>query len=157
MGGDLAMYIFLPDTNSSPAKLLQIMNGDKWRRVTVPGFSDKDGLLVLPKFKLAGTYDLNDPLAALGMKTAFDSKQADFSGMFSDQHFISAVRQKTFVEVGEEGTEAAAVTVVSMPLSSAIEMPPPKRFEMIVDRPFLFTIVDARSELILFMGVVNDL
>jgi len=157
MGDDLAMYVFLPDPGSSPTKLLKIMNGDTWRRVTVPGFSEEDGDLTLPKFKLENTYDLNDPLAALGMKTAFDSKQADFSGMFSDQHFISAVRQKTFVEVGEEGTEAAAVTVVSMPLSSAIEMPPPKRFEMIVDRPFLFTIVDARSELILFMGVVNDL
>jgi serpin B len=77
--------------------------------------------------------------------------------MFSDRHFISEVRQKAFVEVGEEGTEAAAVTMMTFEMSSANEMNPPKPFQMIVDRPFLFTIVDARSEMILFMGVVNNL
>jgi serine protease inhibitor len=157
MGYDLAMYVFLPDPGSSPAKLLQIMNGDNWRRVTLPGFSERDGLVVLPKFKLENTLDLNTPLKALGMKTAFDDKQADFSGMFSDRHFISEVWQKALVEVSEEGTEAAAVTAIGVPASSAFEEKPPKPFEMIVDRPFLFTIVDARSEMILFMGMVNDL
>jgi serine protease inhibitor len=157
MGGDLAMYVFLPDTNSSPAKLLQIMNGDKWRRVTMPGFSERDGLVVLPKFKLENTFELNQPLATLGMKTAFDKKKADFSGMFSEPHYISEVRQKAFIEVNEEGTEAAAVTAIDMPVASGTEPIPPPPFEMIVDRPFLFAIVDARSEMILFMGLVNDL
>jgi len=156
MGGDLAMYVFLPDPGSSPAKLLQIMDGDKWRRVTVSGFSEHDGLVVLPKFKLENTLELNRPLEALGMKTAFNQKQADFSGMFNDLHFISEVRQKAFVELNEEGTEAAAVTVILM-AGGMPEMNPPKPFEMIVDRPFLFAIVDARSEMILFMGVVNGL
>ncbi|HSY19412.1 MAG TPA: serpin family protein [Candidatus Acidoferrales bacterium] len=155
MGGNLAMYVFLPDPGSSPAKLLDIMNGDKWQRVTVPGFSIHEGLVVLPKFKLENTLDLNTPLAALGMKTAF-TKQADFSAMFSDPHSISEVRQKAFVEVGEEGTEAAAVTMIGV-TASAIIMNPAKPFEMIVDRPFLFTIVDAHTEMILFMGVVNEL
>jgi serine protease inhibitor len=158
MGGDLAMYVFLPDPGSSPAKLLQIMNGDKWRRVTVPGFSERDGLVVLPKFKLENTLELNQPLEALGMKTPFNQKEADFSGMFSDQHFISKVRQKAFVETSEEGTEAAAVTEIALEAGGTMpEMNPPKPFEMIVDRPFLFAIVDARSEMILFMGVVNGL
>ncbi|MDR3457659.1 MAG: serpin family protein [Verrucomicrobiae bacterium] len=156
MGGDLAMYVFLPDPGSSPAKLLEIMNGDKWQRVTVPGFSEHDGFLALPKFKLENTLDLNTPLAALGMTAAFNKQTADFSAMFSDPHYISAVRQKAFVEVNEEGTEAAAVTMIAM-TASAIEMNRPKPFEMIVDRPFLFAIVDARSEMILFMGVVNEL
>lgn len=161
IGYDLAMYVFLPDTGSSPAKLLQIMDGDKWRRVTVPGFSERDGVVVLPKFRLENTLQLNSVLKAMGMKTAFNNQKskpdADFSGMFSDPHHISEVRQKAFVEVGEEGTEAAAVTAMTFDLSSAIEMNPPKPFEMIVDRPFLFAIVDARSEIILFMGLVNDL
>jgi len=160
MGYDLAMYVFLPDPGSSPAKLLQIMNGDNWRRVTMPGFSERDGLVVLPKFKLENTLELNQPLKALGMKTAFNNKKsepdADFSGMFSDSHHISEVRQKAFVEVSEEGTEAAAVTGIAVD-SLGIEINPPKPFEMIVNRPFLFAIVDARSEMILFMGVVNDL
>jgi serpin B len=125
--------------------------------VTVPGFGEREGHLVLPKFKLENTLELNHPLETLGMKTAFDQKRADFSGMFGDQHYISEVRQKAFVEVNEEGTEAAAVTGIFMPSASLIEENPPKPFEMIVDRPFLFAIVDARSEMILFMGVVNQL
>jgi serpin B len=157
MGGELAMYVFLPDTNSSPAKLLQIMNGDKWWRVTMPGFCESNGLVVLPKFKLENMLGMNRPLAALGMKTAFDPTNADFSGMFSDRHYISGVVQKAFVEVGEEGTEAAAVTEINLPSASLAEFNPPPPFEMIVDRPFLFAIVDARSGMILFMGVVNDL
>jgi serine protease inhibitor len=150
------MYVFLPDPGSSPAQLLQIMNGDNWRRVTMPGFSEREGWVVLPKFKLENTFELNQPLAALGMKSAFDQKKADFSGMFSDSHHISEVRQKAFVEVSEEGTEAAAVTAIAFQ-RNGIAMQPPKPFEMIVDRPFLFAIVDARSEMILFMGVVNGL
>ena len=160
LGYDLAMYVFLPDPGSSPAKLLQIMNGDNWRRVTMPGFSERDGLLVLPKFKLENMLKLNQPLKALGMKTAFNNKKAepdaDFSGMFSDSHHISEVQQKAFVEVNEEGTEAAAVTAIAVQ-SGGMVIDPPKPFEMIVDRPFLFAIVDARSEMILFMGVVNNL
>lgn len=156
MDWNLAMYVFLPDPGSSPAKLLQIMNGDNWRRVTVPGFGEREGHLVLPKFKLENTLELNYPLETLGMKTAFDQKRADFSAMFSDPHYISEVRQKAFVEVNEEGTEAAAVTGIVFK-SWGIEMNPPPPFEMIVDRPFLLAIVDARSEMILFMGVVNEL
>ncbi len=161
MGYNLAMYIFLPDPGSSPARLLQIMNGDKWRHVTVPGFSDRDGLVVLPKFKLENTLGLKPALQMLGMKTAFNNLKAqpnaDFSGMFSDAHHISEVRQKAFVAVTEEGTEAAAVTAISAESNSMPELNPPKPFEMILDRPFLFAIVDARTEMILFMGVVNDL
>lgn len=157
---DLAMYVFLPDAGSSPAKLLQIMNGDNWGRVTVPGFSERDGLVVLPKFKLENSLELNAALRAMGMKTAFNNQKlkpdADFSGMFNDAHHISAVRQKAFVEVSEEGTEAAAMTAIAVD-SFGFEPNPPKPFEMIVDRAFLFTIVDARSGIILFMGVVNDL
>ena len=76
--------------------------------------------------------------------------------MFSDSHHISEVRQKAFVEVSEEGTEAAAVTAMA-DKSEGMAMNPPKPFQRIVDRPFLFSIVDASSEMILFMGVVNRL
>lgn len=76
--------------------------------------------------------------------------------MFSDPHHISEVRQNAFVEVGEEGPEAAAVTAIGIPQSGIAEVNPPKPFQMIVGRPFLFAIVDARSEMILFMGLVND-
>jgi serine protease inhibitor len=155
-GENLAMYVFLPDTNSSPEKLLGIMNGDVWRRITKPGFADEDGDLELPKFKLDYTVELAQPLQKLGMKTAFDATNANFSGMSPEQLYISDALQKTFVEVKEEGTEAAAVTGIAVPIAASMPEPPPKRFEMIVNRPFLFLIEDNEPGTILFMGVIYD-
>jgi serpin B len=152
---NLAMYVFLPNTNSGPEKLLGIMNGDTWQRVTKPGFSEKEGTVVLPKFKLEYSVELEQPLQALGMKKAFDMKKADFSGIATNL-YISAARQKTFIEVKEEGTEAAAVTGIGMPEAGGTEMPPPNPFQMIVDRPFLFFIEDKPTGTILFMGVMFD-
>jgi len=153
-GENLAMYVFLPETNSSPEHLLGILNGDRWQRVTKPGFSEKEGTVVLPKFRLEYSVELAPPLKSLGMKMAFDMNQADFSGIASNL-YISAARQKTFVEVKEEGTEAAAVT--GMPLAeSAGPEPPREHFDMIVDRPFVFLIEDHRTGMILFMGVMFD-
>ena len=154
VGNNLAMVVFLPDTNSSPERLLDIMSGDLWQNDTRGSFKREQGTLELPKFKLEDTLELAKPLAAMGMKSAFDPAVADFSGMAPELH-ISAVRQKTFVEVKEEGTEAAAVTGVAM-AGAALAMPPPEHFEMIVDRPFLFLIEDNRTGTILFMGVVYE-
>jgi serpin B len=159
MGNALAMYVFLPDTGSSPAKLVQIINGDNWRRVTMPGFSGRDGRVVLPKFKLETTTELKPVLKKLGMTLAFNDQKskpdADFSQMFNDPHHISDIRQKAFVEVNEEGTEATAATFLTVESSSALARPKP--FEMVVDRPFLFAIVDASTEMVLFLGVINNL
>jgi len=151
-GENLAMYAFLPDPNSSPEKLVGLLSGDKWQRVTKPGFSEKEGTLVLPKFKLEYGVDLIPPLQAMGMKTVFGDL-GDFSGIGSVG--IYRVRQKTFIEVKEEGTEAAAVTSVGMAPSGAL-LPPSNPFQMIVDRPFLFLIEDQQTGMILFTGVVFD-
>lgn len=154
-GGSLGMYIFLPDEGSSPDKLLSIMNGDTWQRVTRPGFSDHEGMLRLPKFRIEYGVELNRPLKALGMKQAFSPQAANLSGISDDGLFISQVLQKAFVEVNEEGTEAAVVTMV-MNEALGPEPPPPLPFRMIVDRPFLFLIEDQNTGVILFMGVVFD-
>ncbi len=151
-GGRLAMYVFLPDPDSSPDKLLGIMNGAAWQKVTEPGFSEKEGTLVLPRFKVEYGVELKKPLSALGMVSAF--RNADFSRISDHQLFISAVRQKAFVEVNEQGTEAAAVTGLAM--DSASLGAPPKPFRMVVDRPFLFLIHDAETKVILFMGIIQD-
>jgi serine protease inhibitor len=151
----LGMYVFLPDADSSPEKLLAIMNGDNWQRITLPGFSEKKGTLVLPRFKLEYGVDLKQPLRVLGLRQAFED--ADFSGISTAGGFIGEALQKTFVEVNEEGTEAAAA--MAMTIASGIEENPPKPFEMIVDRPFLFVIHHSDREgagSILFMGVVFD-
>ena len=145
------MYVFLPDTNSSPEKLLGLLNGDTWQRITKPGFSEKEGTFVLPKFELEYSVELSQPLLAMGMKTAFGGR-ADFSGIAPGLG-ISGARQKTFVEVKEEGTEAAAVTGIMM-ADAGLSMPPPNPFQMIMDRPFLFLIEDNQTGTILFMGVI---
>jgi serpin B len=75
--------------------------------------------------------------------------------MAEEPLFISEVKQKSYVAVDEEGTEAAAVTGISLSLMRA-EIEPPKPFEMIVDRPFLFVISDSATDSILFIGIVND-
>ena len=152
-GGHLQMYLFLPDTNSSPTKLLAGMDNDTWRDKILPQFQDKEGTLALPRFKLDYGVTLNDPLKALGLRQAF-AVDADFSAMADEPLFVSEVKQKSYVEVNEEGTEAAAVTTVTMSLSA---MPAPAiRFKMIVDRPFLFVIGDDSTKSILFMGVIYD-
>jgi serpin B len=150
---NLAMYVFLPDTNSSPEKLLSLLNGRTWEKVTKPGFSRKEGTLELPRFKLEYSVTLNQTLQALGMKSAFDSDKADFSGI-APELYISTVLQKTFVEVKEEGTEAAAVTAVVM--NDSLALLPQNPFEMIVNRPFLFLIEDSKTGTILFIGTVFD-
>jgi serpin B len=151
-GWVLAMYVFLPNAGSGPEKLIGIMNGNTWQRITEPGFSERQGTVVLPRFKLEYGVELKQPLKALGMRAAFG--KADFSGIADADLFISAVRQKAFVEVNEEGTEAVAATGMTIP--SGIDDDPPKPFQMIVDRPFLFLIEDQRTKTILFMGVVFD-
>jgi serpin B len=107
---------------------------------------------VLPRFKLEYGVELERPLKALGMKAAFG--KADFSGIADRGLSISAVRQQAFLEVNEEGTEAAAATMA--PASAGIEIDPPKPFQMFVDRPFLFLIEDEQTSTILFMGVLYD-
>jgi len=151
-GGRLQMYLFLPGTNSSPAKLLSGFDGGAWRNKILPEFRDREGTLTFPRFKLDYDVVLNDPLEALGMRHAFED--ADFSAMADERLFVSEVKQKSFVEVNEEGTEAAAVTTVTM-RAEVVQMPV-KPFEMIVDRPFMFLIGDDQTQSILFMGVVFD-
>jgi serpin B len=153
-GGRLQMYLFLPDTNSSPPKLLAGFNADTWRDKILPKFQDQEGALALPRFKLDYDVLLNDPLQALGMRQAFDSHNADFSAMADEPLFVSEVKQKSFVEVNEEGTEAAAVTTVTMRAMAVFR--PEKPFEMIVDRPFLFVIGDNSTKSVLFMGIISD-
>ncbi|MFA9558291.1 serpin family protein [Evansella sp. AB-rgal1] len=111
------------------------------------------GLLALPKFGFDTDLQLGDVLQVLGITQAFDLNLADFTGITTDTPlFISEVKHKSFVEVNETGTEAAAVTSAEMAGSAE----PIDSFEMIVDRPFLFRIVDGKTDVVLFLGHVAD-
>jgi serpin B len=108
----------------------------------------------LPKFKVESETKLNDTLAEMGMPDAFNLRKADFSGINGRRRdlFISGVFHKAWVEVSEEGTEAAAATVVAMPMGA--RPAPPVIFR--ADHPFIFLIRDNHSGSVLFMGRLGN-
>lgn len=110
--------------------------------------------LSLPKFKIETTLVMNDLLSAMGAAPIF-TDGADFSRMSAMPLAVSQILQKCFIEVGEEGTEAAAVTGAFMRLTSVARPEPP--VEMRVDRPFLFAIYDTTTKLILFEGRIANI
>ena len=154
--GQMSMYIFLPDRESDLNSFLEKLNAESWEN-WISQFHRQDVSLVMPKFKLEYQKGLVAPLASLGMGIAFDSGRADFGRMaplenLGENLYIGEVRHKTFVEVNEEGTEAAAVTLIGVGITSVT--PPPIPFT--ADRPFFFAIRDDQTETVLFMGVVVD-
>jgi len=153
-GSRLRLFVLLPARESTPVNLLSNLNGGKWKNEILPRFQTREGMVRLPKFRLEFGAELKPTLMAMGMQRAFGSA-ADFSGMSTQALRLDAVKHKAFVEVNEEGTEAAAATGAAVALVSAAPVRP-KPFQMIVDRPFLFAIEDARTSSILFMGVVVD-
>ena len=153
VGNRLGMLVFLPATNSSPNKLLADLDGAAWREKIMPKFHEREGTIVLPRFKLEFKADLVRSLKAMGIQQAF-SPTANFFGISDGQLYVSGVDHASFVEVNEEGTEAAAATQVTVALTSA--MPTVRPFQMIVDRPFFFAIEDNSTHSILFMGLIND-
>jgi len=122
-------------------------------------FGSMKGVLELPKFKTEYSNSMKDILISMGIKEAFNSNSADFSKMVTVEGqnvYISEVMHKTYIDVNEKGTEAAAATSIEMSATSAPQ--PEEMFEMIVDRPFVFTIDDKESGEILFIGaIINPL
>jgi serine protease inhibitor len=151
--GDKAasLDLFLPDKDSSIDDLLKKLSLERCEQVT-RSFHQAPGDIKIPRFKMDYESSLNDPLKAMGMGIAFVSGKADFSGMREQNDLnISQVRHKAFVEVNEEGTEAAAATSVGVELSAAFQP-----FSFKADHPFLMMIRDKRTDAILFMGLVVD-
>ena len=122
-------------------------------------FGSMKGVLELPKFKTEYSNSMKDILISMGIKEAFNSNSADFSKMVTVEGqnvYISEVMHKTYIDVNEKGTEAAAATSIEMSATSGPQ--PEEMFEMIVDRPFVFTIDDKESGETLFIGaIINPL
>jgi serpin B len=153
-GGDLSMLVLLP-REVGPGSLEAKLSAR-----AVEGWMSEMGVrkvdLYLPRFKTTAEFRLGQTLAAMGMPLAF-SDDADFSGMSSAESLkISEVIHKAFVDVNEQGTEAAAATAIVVAPTAARVSPeePPVLFRS--DRPFLFLIRDHRSGAILFVGRVTD-
>jgi len=153
------MRVYLPRKDVKFDKFVNSIDKEslqKWSE----DFSSREGVLELPKFKTEYSSSLNDMLKNMGIKEAFNFGGADFSKMIvveGQNVYISEVMHKTYIDVNEKGTEAAAATSVEMMLLSAPE-PEEEMFKMIVDRPFVFTIDDKESGEILFIGaIINPL
>jgi len=151
--GEMSMRVFLPKENIGLIEFKNILIDDDWKK-WLAQFNEKEGTILLPKFQMEYEVELNKTLKKLGMATAFD-EDAHFTKVIeeNDPLWISLVKQKTFIEVNEEGTEAAAVTSIEMDTTSApIDQP----FYMEVNRPFFFAITDDRTNTILFMGSISN-
>jgi serpin B len=152
--GDYRFYLFLPDKGRTVADLRQQLTPENWGK-WLGAFRVVQGSLQMPRFKIEAKYDLKPPLSALGMGVAFDPDRADFSRIADvspERLFIQKAIQKAVVEVDEEGTKAAAATGITVGVTSV----PVDRFNMVVDRPFLFAIVHQPSGVVLFLGVVRQ-
>jgi serpin B len=138
------------------ADLVNGLTGESWQRYMYQ-FDDTPGTVYLPKFKLEYETELNDALKALGMEVAFDEQRADFSNLVPppDRVLINQVKHKTFIEVNEEFTEAAAVTSVGMVFATSIRMPK-LPFVLDLNRPFLTAIRDNWTGAVLFLGAIVE-
>lgn len=152
--GAFAMTVILPPEGTAPAELLEgvdVATWDEW----MAGFEEREVSVELPRFRLEWEEVLNDALTAMGMGVAFDRDRADFARLAEEGAFlpgnlyITEVKQKTFIDVNEEGTEAAAATSVGVGVTSA---PPTFR----ADRPFLFALRERFSGTVFFLGQVLD-
>jgi serpin B len=144
-GTRMSMFIVLPDA------------GKDWRTVAKPAMEARltvgECALQIPKFRTEYKTSLKDTLSAMGMPAAFDPAKADLSGISrADQLFIMEVIHKSYVDVNEEGTEAAAVTEIGVGATSE----PLRPFEFIVDRPFVFFIRDEVTKAVLFAGLITS-
>ncbi len=155
IGSRTGMYIFLPAEGQGLELFRKKLDPDSWTE-WAGSLRSREGLIEMPVFKAQYESKLNGSLSAMGMKIAF-GRRADFSNMCEvtgGTVYIDEVIHKTFIEVNEEGTEAAAATSVGMKLTSVQRGPEP--FRMTVDRPFFFTIVDDQTGIMLFAGSIGD-
>lgn len=151
-GQRLGMVIVLPDGPLAPVE--SRLGRDGLARL-LAGLAPRQVTLALPRFRVTSQFSLTPALAALGMPLAFTSR-ADFTGITTAEPVhISDVVHQAYLDVDEQGTEAAAATAVVIRAAARVMMPDPP-VEMTVDRPFVFGITELASGRPLFLGRVTD-
>jgi len=149
----LSMFILLPDKVSTLQAVEERLTSDRLQRIDAGFAGSPDVKLWLPKFKIEETLELSEVLRKMGMKSLFTEGSADLSGI-DGTHLLyaSKVVHKAFVDVNEEGTEAAAATAMKIcPACGRINV---EEVDFRVDRPFLFFIREERTKAVLFLGRV---
>lgn len=143
--GNWRMFLFLPETGKTVADVEKTLTAQNWESWLTKYDTIREVQFSLPKFTFSYEESLKDALSAMGMKVAF-TEQADFTGILPEGGLlITDVKHKTFIEVNEEGTEAAAVTSVEMGTTSIGNF-------ISFNKPFLFAIAEKSTGAILFIG-----
>ena len=148
----------LPNKGVTVAELLESLDGEGLAELLTPA-ENTVVRVSLPTFTSSYDIELSGVLRALGMTDAFDAEAADFSRMGSSDAgplFIGSVLHKTFIDVDEEGTRAAAATVTTMDGAAAPIEEEPEVKEVILDRPFVYLIVDAHTMTPVFTGTLTS-
>ena len=155
-GGKYAFAAILPNEGITLEQYAQGLTAEGLYEM-LTGYEVYETVTTLPKFSYSYDITLNDPLKQLGMPTAFGDANADFSRMgtyHGGNVYIGRVLHKTFIAVDELGTKAGAVTAVEMNGESAAAEPEEKKY-VILDRPFLFMIIDLENTIPIFIGTVT--
>ena len=153
-GGDLSLLVVLPTKKDGLPPMETRWNEEGLYQHVTANLCEEEVVLSLPRFKMETEFKLKPVLIDMGAELAF-SDYADFTGIGEEKLKISEVVHKAFVEVNEEGTEAAAATAVGMMRCTAVMRPAmPKVFN--ADHPFLFFIRDRNTNTVLFSGRAND-
>ncbi len=152
--GNYNMFVFLPETGKTVGDIVDKLDEDNWE-TWMESFHETENVdIKFPRFKYAWESNLNNVLTDMGMGIAF-TDFADFTGINQNGNLrIDYVKHKTFIEVKEEGTEAAAVTIVAIEYTSA--GPGPQNIPFYVNHPFLYAITEKDTGAILFIGTVKN-
>jgi len=143
--GNFEMTVFLPKSGHTVSELTAEMAKGALPRF----FGSAEVDLWLPRFETKYHIQLNDILCRMGMPTAFNPVKADFLAMCDQNSYVDFVQQDAIVKVDEEGTEAAAVTVIGMEMAAAV---PPGKAVFHADHPFLYLITETSTGAVLFAG-----
>ncbi len=152
--GQYNMLVMLPAEGKNSQDVINELSATSWNN-WAKSFETKDPVVVtMPRFKFAFETKLNNVLAEMGMVKAFQPNIADFSKISDKDLYISSAVHKSFIDVNENGTEAAAVTSITFTTTSAGNEPPKTYFT--VNKPFIFAITEKDTDAILFIGEVQN-
>lgn len=150
--GRFVFAALLPDENTGIDDYVASLSGDKLMKIFSSAKRGNEVNVKMPKFRAEYSTQLIDTLKKMGVKDAFDNKTADFSSLVEKDAYIATVVHKTFIEVDEKGTRAAASTLVGADTMSLMEP-----YSVCLNRPFVYMIVDTETNLPLFIGVQTEI
>ncbi len=155
--GQYNMFVLLPEVGKNSEDVINEMSADNWLSWN-GNFELKEHVVVtMPRFKYEFEMQINDVLKKMGMQKAFNSQLSDFTKISDDKDlFISSVIHKSFIDVNETGTEAAAVTSITFTTTSIGPGDQVQKIYFTVDKPFVFAITEKDTDAILFIGEVQN-